>query len=97
MYFTVERFPLAKVSVKTLVPVLEAPVTVMLTVSERPVSRVTVPLKPATLLANLGRPEKLYPLIVRFDFLPLVTEPETRTAFAAVVIVTVVAADVALA
>jgi hypothetical protein len=64
-------------------------------VSDFPESRDTVALKPATLLAILGRPEKLYPVTVTVVLRAFHTAPTSRTAFGADETVTVVATDVA--
>ena len=97
MYFAVMCLPLANASANTFTPALEAPVTVTEITSDLPVSRVTMALKPATLLVTLGRPEKLYPVTVMFPFLPFVTDPTTRSALGADEIVTVVADEIPVA
>jgi hypothetical protein len=79
-----ERLPFAKIRVIVFTPdfVLLA-FTVIVRVSSLPVSRVTMALKPATLLMALGRPEKLYPKIVTDVLRPIVRIPTSRSALGA--------------
>jgi hypothetical protein len=86
--------PFANLMVSTLTPGLDAePFTVTTIVSDLPVSRDTIALKPATLLKILGRPEKLYPVTVTVVLRAFQTAPTSLTAFGADEIVTVVATE----
>jgi hypothetical protein len=80
LYFTEALLPFAKMMVKPCTPVVTPLLTVTTTVSDLPVSRVTLAVIPATLLITLGRPKKPEPRIVTVVLLPTHTAPATRVA-----------------
>jgi hypothetical protein len=80
LYFTEALLPFAKMMVKPCAPVVTPLLTVTTTVSDLPVSRVTLAVIPATLLITLGRPKKPEPRIVTVVLLPTHTAPATRVA-----------------